>query len=392
MKMDWNLIKQIKGLKSISQIGAATAGGNAIAAIFWIYMADLMGQEDYGELGYMLSIAGIASTISILGGQWTMSVYTAKGVRIESSLYFISIITSTISAIILYFLFENVGMSVYVISLVIFNLFTAEILGKKRYKTYSKIFFLQKIILVALAILLYYILGAEGVLLAYGISYLVFTSRIISALKNHEFNFGLLRQRFKFWMFNYIIQLSNSARAQIDILLIGPLFGFALVGNYFLGLQVLGLFLILPLIIFKYTLPQDSSGSSTKQIKIITVATSIGFALLGIFVAPEVIPLVLPEYTDTVELIPLLSLAIIPRTVTTMLMSGFLGKENNMHLLVGNLIAFSIIVSGILYLPEYFDIVGLAIAYVLSVTIQTIYLLIVYLRTTKTQNLNTSRV
>ena len=390
--MDWNLIKQIKGLKSISQIGAATAGGNAIAAIFWIYMADLMGQEDYGELGYMLSIAGIASTISILGGQWTMSVYTAKGVRIESSLYFISIITSTISAIILYFLFENVGMSVYVISLVIFNLFTAEILGKKRYKTYSKIFFLQKIILVALAILLYYILGAEGVLLAYGISYLVFTSRIISALKNHEFNFGLLRQRFKFWMFNYIIQLSNSARAQIDILLIGPLFGFALVGNYFLGLQVLGLFLILPLIIFKYTLPQDSSGSSTKQIKIITVATSIGFALLGIFVAPEVIPLVLPEYTDTVELIPLLSLAIIPRTVTTMLMSGFLGKENNMHLLVGNLIAFSIIVSGILYLPEYFDIVGLAIAYVLSVTIQTIYLLIVYLRTTKTQNLNTNQV
>ena len=390
--MDWNLIKQIKGLKSISQIGAATAGGNAIAAFFWIYMADLMGQEDYGELGYLLSIAAIASTISIVGGQWTMSVYTAKGVRIESSLYFISIITSTVTAIVLYFLFENVGIGVYVIGVVIFNLFVAEILGKKRYKTYSKIFFLQKIILVILAILLYYILGAEGVLLAYGISFLVFTSRIISTLRNHEFNFGLLRQRFKFWMFNYIIQLSNSARAQIDILLIGPLFGFTLVGNYFLGLQVVGLFLILPLIIFKYTLPQDSSGSSTKQIKIIAIVASIGFALLGIFVAPEVILFALPEYADTVELIPLLSLAIIPRTVTTMLMSGFLGKENNMHLLVGNLIAFSIVVLGILYLPEYFDIVGLAIAYLLSVTIQTIYLLIIYLRTTKTQNLNTNQV
>ena len=390
--MDWNLIKRINGLKSISQIGAATAGGNAIAAFFWIYMADLMGQEDYGELGYLLSIAAIASTISIVGGQWTMSVYTAKGVRIESSLYFISIITSTVTAIVLYFLFENVGIGVYVIGVVIFNLFVAEILGKKRYKTYSKIFFLQKIILVILAILLYYILGAEGVLLAYGISFLVFTSRIISTLRNHEFNFGLLRQRFKFWMFNYIIQLSNSARAQIDILLIGPLFGFTLVGNYFLSLQVVGLFLILPLIIFKYTLPQDSSGSSTKQIKIIAIVASIGFALLGIFVAPEVILFALPEYADTVELIPLLSLAIIPRTVTTMLMSGFLGKENNMHLLVGNLIAFSIVVLGILYLPEYFDIVGLAIAYVLSVTIQTIYLLIIYLRTTKTQNLNTNQV
>ena len=390
--MDWKSIKQIKGLRSISQIGAATAGGNAIAAFFWIYMADLMGQEDYGELGYLLSIAAIASTISIVGGQWTMSVYTAKGVRIESSLYFISIITSTVTAIVLYFLFENVGMGVYVIGVVIFNLFVAEILGKKRYKTYSKIFFLQKIILVILAILLYYILGAEGVLLAYGISFLVFTSRIISTLRNHEFNFGLLRQRFKFWMFNYIIQLSNSARAQIDILLIGPLFGFTLVGNYFLSLQVVGLFLILPLIIFKYTLPQDSSGSSTKQIKIIAIVASIVFALLGIFVAPEVILFALPEYADTVELIPLLSLAIIPRTVTTMLMSEFLGKENNMHLLVGNLIAFSIVVLGILYLPEYFDIMGLAIAYILSVTIQTIYLLIIYLRTTKTQNLNTNQV
>ena len=390
--MNWKSIKQIKGLRSISQIGAATAGGNAIAAFFWIYMADLMGQEDYGELGYLLSIAAIASTISIVGGQWTMSVYTAKGVRIESSLYFISIITSTVTAIVLYFLFENVGMGVYVIGVVIFNLFVAEILGKKRYKTYSKIFFLQKIILVILAILLYYILGAEGVLLAYGISFLVFTSRIISTLRNHEFNFGLLRQRFKFWMFNYIIQLSNSARAQIDILLIGPLFGFTLVGNYFLSLQVVGLFLILPLIIFKYTLPQDSSGSSTKQIKIIAIVASIVFALLGIFVAPEVILFALPEYADTVELIPLLSLAIIPRTVTTMLMSEFLGKENNMHLLVGNLIAFSIVVLGILYLPEYFDIMGLAIAYILSVTIQTIYLLIIYLRTTKTQNLNTNQV
>jgi len=46
----------------------------------------------------------------------------------------------------------------------------------------------------------------------------------------------------------------------------------------------------------------------------------------------------------------------------------------------------------VMILTRNFDIVGLAIAYVLSVTIQTIYLLIVYLRTAKTQNLNTNRV
>ena len=390
--MDWKSIKQFKGLKSISQIGAATIGGNAIAAFFWIYMADFMGQEDYGELGYLLSIAGIASTISILGGQWTMSVYTAKGIRIESSLYFISIITSTISAAVLYFLFENVGISVYVVGLVVFNLFIAEILGKKQYKKYSKIFFSQKIILVALAIILYYILGVEGVLLAYGISYLVFTSRIISTLKNRDFNFELLRKRFKFWMNNYVYELSSTARNQIDILLIGPLFGFALLGNYFLGLQVLSLFLILPLIIFRYTLPEDSSGSSTKQIKIMAIVASIGLALLGIFVAPEIIPLVLPEYTDVIDLIPLLSIAIIPRTTTAMLMSGFLAKENNKYLVLGNVISISVLVLGILYFPQYFDVVGLAIAYVLGVTAQTIYLIVVHLRITKIQSSNTNQI
>ena len=390
--MDWKSIKQIKGLKSISQIGAATAGGNAIAAFFWIYMADFMGQEDYGELGYLLSIAGIASTISILGGQWTMSVYTAKGIQIESSLYFISIITSTISAAVLYFLFENVGISVYVVGLVVFNLFIAEILGKKQYKKYSKIFFSQKIILIALAIILYYILGVEGVLLAYGISYLVFTSRIISTLKNRDFNFELLRKRFKFWMNNYVYELSSTARNQIDILLIGPLFGFALLGNYFLGLQVLSLFLILPLIIFRYTLPEDSSGSSTKQIKIMAIVASIGLALLGIFVAPEIIPLVLPEYTDVIDLIPLLSIAIIPRTITVMLLSGFLAKENNKYLVLGNVISISVLVLGILYFPQYFDVVGLAIAYVLGVTAQTIYLIVVHLRITKIQSSNTNQI
>ena len=390
--MDWKSIKQIKGLKSISQIGAATIGGNAIAAFFWIYMADFMGQEDYGELGYLLSIAGIASTISILGGQWTMSVYTAKGIQIESSLYFISIITSTISAVVLYFLFENVGISVYVVGLVVFNLFIAEILGKKQYKKYGKIFFSQKIILVALAIILYYILGVEGVLLAYGISYLVFTSRIISTLKNRDFNFELLRKRFKFWMNNYVYELSSTARNQIDILLIGPLFGFALLGNYFLGLQVLSLFLILPLIIFRYTLPEDSSGSSTKQIKIMAIVASIGLALLGIFVAPEIIPLVLPEYTDVIDLIPLLSIAIIPRTITVMLLSGFLAKENNKYLVLGNVISISVIVLGILYFPQYFDVVGLAIAYVLGVTAQTIYLIVLHLRITKIQSSNTNQI
>ena len=83
--------------------------GNAIAAIFWIYLANLLGVEDYGELAFFLAIAEITSTLAMIGSAWTMSVYTAKGVKIEPALYLTTIISSGIATIILYLLFQNIG-------------------------------------------------------------------------------------------------------------------------------------------------------------------------------------------------------------------------------------------------------------------------------------------
>ena len=77
------------------------------------------------------------------GGNYAMQVYTAKGVKIESSLYFLGIIASTVVAIILFFMFENFGVSICVIGIVAFNLILFEILGKKLYKKYLK-FLLDK--------------------------------------------------------------------------------------------------------------------------------------------------------------------------------------------------------------------------------------------------------
>ena len=379
--MEWKGIKNIRGLRNVATIGSSNIIGTAITSVFWISIAGLLGTESYGELSYFLAIIGISSIIATVGGGYTMQVYAAKGVKIESSLYFLGIIASTVVAIILFFMFENFGVSICVIGIVAFNLILFEILGKKLYKKYFKIFVGQKILFVLIAFAFYFVFGTiEGILIGYGVSLLLFSQIIYKSFKDNKVNFPLIRERIKFLSHNYIADLSATARNHADKLIIAPLLGFSFLGNYFLGLQVLAIMLIIPGIVFKYTLPEDSTGKSTGKIKILTIIVSFFIMLLGIFVAPLVIPIVLPEYAATIDLIPILSLVIIPRTISVMLTSSFLGKENSKYVVIGNIITFGVLVVSLFPLAELFEITGVAIAYVIAFSTSTAYMVTKYLQ------------
>ena len=377
--MEWKDIKNIRGLKSVTTIGSSNIIGSAITSIFWISIASIIGADSYGELGYFLSIIGISSVIAMVGGGYTMQVYTAKKIKIGSSLYFIGIIASTVAGIILFLIFENFGISISVIGIVVFNFILFEILGKKLYKKYFKIFVAQKILFVILSFAFYFVFGTiEVILVGYGVSMLLFSQIIYKSFKNNKVELSIVRERIKFLSHIYLADLSATARNHIDKLIIAPLLGFSLLGNYFLGLQVLALMLIIPNIVFKYTLPADSSGESTGKIKILTIIVSFFIMLLGIFVAPLVIPIVLPEYTTVVNLIPILSLVLIPRTISILLVSSFLGQENSKYVVIGNIITFSVLVISIFSLAELFGINGVAFAYIIGFSSNTVYLVIKY--------------
>ena len=377
--MEWKDIKNIRGLRNVATIGSSNIIGTAITSVFWISIAGLLGAESYGELSYFLAIIGISSIIATVGGGYTMQVYAAKGVKIESSLYFLGIIASTVAAITLFLMFENFGVSICVIGIVAFNLILFEILGKKLYKKYFKIFVGQKILFVLIAFAFYFVFGTvEGILIGYGVSMLLFSQIIYKSFKNNKVDFLVIRERAKFLSHIYLADLSATARNHIDKLIIAPLLGFGFLGNYFLGLQVLALMLIIPNIVFKYTLPEDSSGESTGKIKILTIIISFFVALAGIFLAPLVIPIVLPEYAAAVDLIPILSLVLIPRTISILISSSFLGQENSKYVVIGNVITFSVLVISIFSLADLFGINGVAFAYVIGFSSNTVYLVIKY--------------
>ena len=378
--MKWKDVKNIRGLRSIGTLGSSNIVGSTITAVFWISIAGLIGTDSYGELSYFLAIIGISSVIVNYGGNYAMQVYTAKGVKIESSLYFLGIITSTVAGIILFLIFENFGVSISVVGIVAFNFILFETLGKKLYKKYFKIFVAQKILFVISASTFYFAFGPEGILVGYGVSMLLFSQIIYKSFKNNKVNFSIIRERKKFLFHTWIADLSATARNNIDKLIIAPLLGFSVLGNYFVGLQIMELMLIIPAVVFKYTLHEDSVGESTGKIKILTIVAMFFIMLLGIFVAPLVIPIVLPAYATAVDLIPILSLVVIPRTISIMIMSSFLGQEKTKFILVGNVITFCVLAISIFPLSELFEVTGIAIAYVIGFSSSTVYLVAKYLQ------------
>jgi len=374
MRINWNRIRNSQGIKNISVLTTTTISGSAVTGFFWLYLAGLMGEESYGELGYLIAIAGITSNIALVGGEWVMTVYTAKGKQVQPVLYIISIISSGICALILYVIFQNIGLSVYVIGFVIFMLTLSEIQGRKLYKTYGKFFLLQKIFFVLISLGLFQIIGAEGILLGYGLSYIPFFKRMYYSIKTKNFDFKFIKEKSGFMINNYSLDLTGSVKGQIDKLMIAPMFGFGILGNYYLGLQVVSILSILPGIMFTYLLPQDASGKSTKKIRILTILGSVVLAILGIFLAPILIPILFPEYNESVNLIPILSISVIPSTIASMFTSKFLGKEKSSYVLIGYIISIIILVLGIIILVDIFEVIGLAIAYVSSITAQAIFL------------------
>jgi|TARA_B110001454_G_scaffold18303_1_gene16767 O-antigen/teichoic acid export membrane protein len=360
------------GLRDMSTIGIASIVGSAISAIFWIYLAALMGAENYGELGYYISIASIVTSLSFIGGPAAITVLVAKKIKIESTIYLVSILATVISAIVLYFAFINIGLSIYVLGAVIYNLSVSELLGRKSYRKYSIYFILQKILFVVLSLILYYVMGPTGVLLGTGLSFMPFLIQIYSGFKNQKIDFKLLKTKWQFITNNFFIDLSVILNNQIDRLIIGPIFGFTILGNYYLALQVLNVLSILPEIVKKYTMPEDSSGVNTTKIKIITIGFSIILALIGVLIIPKVIPIFFPEFKQSIELIPLISLTIIPATISGLYNSKFLAHEKSNYVVIVNIISTSVLVLGVVILGQLLGIVGLAYSFLLANSIKAV--------------------
>ena len=377
MNKTWCKIKEIiLQLKGLTAIGIVDILGNTISAILWFFMAITLGAEQYGKIAYFLAIAGIASAISLVGSENTLMIYTAKNVKIQSSIYFISLIASAVSFVVIFLIFNNLGISMLVLGYVIFGLAVSEILGRKLYITYSKYVITQKILMVILVIGLYYLIGSDGVILGLALAFFPYVIRIYNEFKDSKIDLSLLKSRFGFIMNSYILSLSGIAIRSTDKLIIAPMFGFALLGNYQLGIQFLDILQVFPAIIYKYILPYDAIGNSNKKLKRAIVYVSIALTILMFLLSPVIVPVIFPKFSEAVEIIQITSFAIIPSSISITYISKFLGEERSRTVLASSGLYFIVQILAIAFLGGIFGINGIAASLVLAGTAQTVFLVI----------------
>lgn len=375
MSDDEGLKKKKTGLKGLATVGFSDIIGSGIGAIFWFYIASVLQANEYGEISYFLGIAALVQTIACIGTGNVVTVYVAKKIKIEATLYFISLVISFASSIVLFFLLHRIDVSLLVFAFVINDLSIAAILGRRCYSQYSKFLLIQKGLLLSIGVISYNVVGIDGIIFSLVVSYIPFIIIMIKGFKNSKIDFGLLIPRKEFIVNNYVIMLAANFRRDIDKLLIPFLLGFTILGNYALALQIFYVLTMFSNIVYKYMLPEETIKNSTKRLKEISIITTCAIGISGFFVLPEVIPILFPEYVDAISAIRIMSLSVIPSNLVLIFWSKFFAEERSRIVLISSIIQMLIMIFGVVILGSMYGIVGLAITHLTAATSQALFLI-----------------
>ena len=362
-------------IKSIASVGIADVAGMGLVAVFWFYMATVLDTAQYGEIHYFLGIAGLAYAISLIGTQNTLIVSVAKKFKTVSTLSFITLIVASVSAALVVLIFYRFDVMLIIFGLIISELSIGYLLGKKIYKDYSKYVLTQKILMVTLGSGFYFLLGIEGILYGLALSYFHYIIVFYKIFSKSKISFSNLKPHSGFIRDNYLYSLSIGFRGHLGNLIIVPLFGFAVLGNYALSLQFIVVLMMFSNIIYKYLLGQEASNIQHEGLKKVAILVSIGISVLGITLLPLAVTSVFPKYIDSIDAIRVMSLTILPSTIAILYTSKLLSMEKSKAVLIGKAIQVLTMIAGIVVLGKFFDLMGIAIAFVSATIIEVIYLI-----------------
>jgi len=377
MEDTWNTIKDsIIGKKGLLSIGFADIVGSVISAFFWLYIASQLNPEIYGELIYFISIAGLAQMVSLFGSSNALTVYTAKNVKIQSTLFVISILAAAISLAIITIFLNRIDAGLLAVGFVIFSLVNSVILGKKLFVKYSKLVLSQKILTLILGIGLYFVFDVYGIIYGLALSYIPHLVIFVKEFSRTKIDFTLLKPRKGFIINNYVMSLTAGLGGTVDKLIIAPVLGFALLGNYSLAAQMLTMMMMFSAVVYKYLLPLDASGEPNKKIRQITIIISIIITVLGVTILPNVIDWIFPKFIDAKDAIQIMSLGVVPGTISILYSSKFLGMEKSKFVMITKLVSLGVVIGGFLYFGPIYGTVGLAWVIVTALTWESIFLFI----------------
>jgi len=362
--------------KGLALIGSTDIIASAISAVFWLVVASLLLVEEYGEISYFIAIASLG-ICCMVGSPETLMVFSTKHQKIIPTILLLTLIFAVLSSLIAFIIVQRFEIIFLIFSFIVIEASITLLLGKKLYSKYSKFLLTQKILQFVIGVGLSFSLGVNGVLIGITLANLTLIPIFYKELRRYKIDFSLLKPKKEFIINNHIIYLISVFRRDIDKIIIVPILGFTVLGNFALTLQFFTIMMILSSISYKYLLPKDVSGEKNAKLKKILILVSVLIAFSGFFFSPFFIENFFTKFSESIIPIQIASFAVIPTTVSMILFSKILALEKSRFLIVANSVQLCVILIATIFLGILYGIIGVTIAFVLGNTVHAITLAVI---------------
>ena len=344
-----------------------------LGAFFWFIIASILDVNDYGLLNYYIALASIFAALGTIGLDTTITTYLAKGE--EEILYeanFLTFISGLLSALILSAF--HWGSGLLSAATIFFTMTLAEMLGRRMYREYAILRIGQRLVQIILSILLYFQIGILGIILGYFLGYLSLSYKYFRSATKFSLKINNLKEKYNFTLHSYGFNLIGSLSNYLDKIVIGTFFGYRTLGLYQLGFQFFMLLNIIPGSLYRYLLPEESSGKSKTKIKMAGLALAVVASLLLYILTPYLIEKLFPTFIDSIQIIQIMSLAVIPSTAVAILTATLIGREKSKNAFISGLVYLASLIIGLIAMGRVMGNLGLALTLVIAHAIQAIYL------------------
>ena len=373
-----------KSSQNFSFVALGRLAGSGSQAIFYFIFAFFLEPELYGEMSYLIALAGTFSIISRFGLNQTVTVYQAKNENsIVNQINVLSLLTTSVAAIIL--LPINIFAAFLALSLSFFPMNQYNFLGQKNYKKFMINSITRSILLIIIPVSLFFIWDISGILIGMTVSYFICSLDFLRKIKFQINSFNEIKNNFSVIIHNFGADLSTNLSRRIDKLLIAPLLGFTSLGIYQFNIQILFGLELIPIAIHSFLLSEESSGKKHKKIEYYVILMSIIISLIVFFIAPPVIENILPEYSEGIPSLQLLVLTLIPLSIMAILNAKLQALESK-KIGYSALIRIGSLLILIATIGNWYGLMGLSVSVLLSVIFHVIFLAILYTSTNHKQN------
>lgn len=365
-----------EGAKNFSYLAISRTSASLFRSAFLIFIATLMEPNDYGQLAFIISLAGTFSVVSRFGLPTTAVIYLSKGNhQLADRISLIAIISTSLASAVLAFI--DVYAAFLCLASSLYFLHEKIQVGKQKYKKHMIVVFSKTAFTLVLELVLFFVAGVPGIIFGMAVGNLIFAFPIFREISIRSFSIKPIKENYKVILNNFGVESSQNLIKFIDKIVIGIWFGFLSLGAYYFNMQILFAIQMLSSSLHSFLLSEISRGQKHEKFSFIIVGLSVIFTVLVIIFSPFVIESVFPKYLDGVFALQIMITAAIPYAFSSILTARLQSMES-MTVGYSGVIRIGSIVVLIGLLGTMYGIVGFSIAVVVSGIIHTMFLYYLY--------------